>query len=1253
MRNNYKYLSIVGLLLLAKASDAQITLTSGTGLISQPAGVVTEIVKKSGITDASLVNTLQAHERVTMYSYVDGFGRPLQSIISAGSPNGKDIIQFNKYDEFERATKSYLPFEASTTNGTFQERSTAETNQASFYTTNTTTNKIAYDTKPWAQADIEQSPMQRLLKQGSVGNNFQTDQHYQMMLYRTNETGDNSINGGVRKWNVDGTSGGTYSANDLTVTEAVDDGSASDPGRTIVFADKIGRVILKRQKNGSDYFDTYYVYDLAGNVSYVIPPKAVIKMNSVGWNVSNVPNLIFSYKYDVKGRVTEKKVPNAQVIYMVYDPLDRVVLVQDGKMRVGNKWHYTKYDNRFRSITEGIYTDATHTSLSSMQSYVDGLSCYASSTTYYETRTNSTSSWYTNYCFPTSGTEERAYYYYDDYDFDNSGSVDYSYTSEGLTGEGTATDKTLGILTGVKTKILGSTNDWLISYTFYDKRYNPIQTKSNNQLKLSTVSDQKTNVIDFAGKITISKEYRSTASSGGTTITVQNTFSYDKMDRLQEIKQSNDGQTEVLVVKYEYNPLGQLVDKKLHSTNSGSSFLQSVDLRYNIRGQLTSINNSTLSSDGGTTNDESNDVWGMNLFYEQEDAGIDNDANWTGMISGVKWKAAPPSGGNTDERSYIFSYDKLYRLTSAIYKAYNTGSSNWTKDVNGFDETVTYDWGGNIATLLRKSVISSSVTIIDNLTYDYGSNNDNNQLLNMTESGSNSYGYRNFTSSSSGYSYDENGNLTADAKKGTTLTYNEQNKVLKILQTASPNKYVEYGYDATGAKLSKTIFDGSTTTTINYIGAFEFDNSNALTHFAMPEGRVRKTGGSTFVYEYFITDHQGNVRVSFEDNSGNAVVRQENSYYPYGMIMAGNYQPSAANNRLYNAGSKWQDDFGGIIDYYSTFFREYDPVLGRFNSVDPKAEVTVELSIYHYAGNNPINFNDPMGDVKSAQDIVDIIGKLWNSSHGGVWTAGNENIIAYFGDNATALFYGTLVFFGFIPDITDDQVRGAFLSGSGGSGGFSKTILEQITVRYFQIYRGDRNLKNITYGDNESQVKDDIARIRSVTAGAFLLAIVDVLEIPITINAIPGFQFTDPDREGSRSEPNFSDSRHFRIVTSVTIKYDPEYFVISDDKVGFASYITLGHELFHVLDIYSYYNGVQNFYFPFDRDSKVYTRHEFSSSIDNSSFPRTYFETRAVAFENQLRSQFGMVGIRTWYGGVYIGNSLSIFAEEMKNRKYY
>jgi RHS repeat-associated protein len=949
------------MLLFSFESFSQLT---GTDYLTKPARVISWQVNVEGKTTVPDAQTTT--DKIKTYKYFDGFGRLLQDIIEGATPAGKDLIQLYSYDGFGRQTKSYLPFEYTSvsTGEPYQDRATAISNQASYYTTGTTAGKIPYDAKPWVQSGVEESPLQRLLKQGSVGNGFQTDEHYKTVNYRASVSGDN-----VKKWAPDGSSASTYSANELQVSEGTDEASAT----IAVFTDKMGRMVLKRQQVTSTptWLDTYYIYDLLGNLAWVVPPKAVAKLSSIGgtWNVTSVPNLVFSYVYDYKNRVIEKKVPGAEVVYIIYDPLDRVVLVQSGNLRSSNKWLYSKYDASGRVITEGVYTDATHTTRSGMQSYVDGLSCYgSSSTTYYEARTTGTASYYTNSCFPTSGTEERLYYYYDDYDTDNDGSADFAYSSQGLSGEGPVTALTRGMPTAINKRIIGASN-WLRSVSFYDKRLNPLQVKSDNQLR-ALLQDHTTTVIDFAGRLNIKNEYHSTSSTAN--ITVRADYSYDVMKRLTEVGQVINSSSRVIVARYEYNALGSLVDKKLHSTN-GTSYLQSVDYRYNIRGQLTSINNSTLTSDGGTTNDESNDLWGMDLLYEQQEycapgscdvEVINNTANWTGRISAVKWKASV-SGGNTDQRAYVFSYDLAGRMSAAKYIAYNNSTTGWTKHPNGYNEEVSYDENGNIATMLRKAVITASVTTIDSMSYDYGTAADNNQLLNMTESGSNSYGYRNFTSNSSGYSYDNNGNLTADAKKGTTITYNELNKPVRITDT-STSKYVEYGYDAAGVRLSKTVYDGSTTKTYNYIAGQFYDENNALSYFSMAEGRVRNASG-TFIYEYFITDHQGNVRVSFEDNgSGTAVVRQENSYYPFGMAMPGNTIPSSPNKHLYNAGSELQDEFSGIIDYYSTFFREYDPVLGRFNGVDPQASATMELSIYHYSFNDPVNFNDPMGDKAAA-----------------------------------------------------------------------------------------------------------------------------------------------------------------------------------------------------------------------------------------------------------------------------------------------
>jgi len=87
------------------------------------------------------------------------------------------------------------------------------------------------------------------------------------------------------------------------------------------------------------------------------------------------------------------------------------------------------------------------------------------------------------------------------------------------------------------------------------------------------------------------------------------------------------------------------------------------------------------------------------------------------------------------------------------------------------------------------------------------------------------------------------------------------------------------------------------------------------------------------------------------------------------MQMAGGYTPATnPNKRLYNGGSEWQDDIDGLADYYSTFFREYDAVIGRFNGVDPMASAEVSISVYAYSGNNSINFNDPNGDYKAGDN---------------------------------------------------------------------------------------------------------------------------------------------------------------------------------------------------------------------------------------------------------------------------------------------
>ena len=137
--------------------------------------------------------------------------------------------------------------------------------------------------------------------------------------------------------------------------------------------------------------------------------------------------------------------------------------------------------------------------------------------------------------------------------------------------------------------------------------------------------------------------------------------------------------------------------------------------------------------------------------------------------------------------------------------------------------------------------------------------------------------------------------------------------------------------------------------------------SGALKRITTAEGEAVQMKKSSFAYHYFIKDHLGSTRVVLNQNRN---IEQQNSYYPFGMLMAG-LPPTGSyttpNRYLYN-GKELQDDFG--LEWYDYGARMYDAQLARFHTVDPLAEDpknNIYISPYVYVGNNPITFLDPNG----------------------------------------------------------------------------------------------------------------------------------------------------------------------------------------------------------------------------------------------------------------------------------------------------
>jgi RHS repeat-associated protein len=161
---------------------------------------------------------------------------------------------------------------------------------------------------------------------------------------------------------------------------------------------------------------------------------------------------------------------------------------------------------------------------------------------------------------------------------------------------------------------------------------------------------------------------------------------------------------------------------------------------------------------------------------------------------------------------------------------------------------------------------------------------------------------------------------------------------------------------------------GATPTMTYYFGPFVHEGlqggTSSLKYIMTPEGRIINTGTDNspiWSWEYNLTDHLGNVRVVLGDSTvaGYAKVLQQNHYYPGGMRMSQiSTSRVTTNDYMYN-GKQLQDDFG--LNWYDYGKRFYDPALGRWNSVDPKATQSFSWSPYVYVENNPLKFIDPNG----------------------------------------------------------------------------------------------------------------------------------------------------------------------------------------------------------------------------------------------------------------------------------------------------
>ena len=124
-----------------------------------------------------------------------------------------------------------------------------------------------------------------------------------------------------------------------------------------------------------------------------------------------------------------------------------------------------------------------------------------------------------------------------------------------------------------------TTHKWLATASYYDKRYNTIQTVSRLYPSGLEVAS---NTYDFSGNVTRTKVKQTI----GTARSEYNKYmNYDLLGRLINVKQQITGDATnnlVTIASYEYNDLLQVSKKKIHNGTDATTY------GYNIDGKLIS-----------------------------------------------------------------------------------------------------------------------------------------------------------------------------------------------------------------------------------------------------------------------------------------------------------------------------------------------------------------------------------------------------------------------------------------------------------------------------------------------------------------------------------------------------------------------------------------------------------------------------------------------------------------------------------------
>lgn len=211
------------------------------------------------------------------------------------------------------------------------------------------------------------------------------------------------------------------------------------------------------------------------------------------------------------------------------------------------------------------------------------------------------------------------------------------------------------------------------------------------------------------------------------------------------------------------------------------------------------------------------------------------------------------------------------------------------------------------------------------------------------------------------------GNLSGRIKKTTAGEWVAHSNTWVTINNTQPTDYIFSGWVYSDNPSVDIYMFKSFAGETGYPANFDYVRTYEKNRWVYVEKRV--TVPANFTKLNLRIDNNGSGTVWFDNlsirkvNVTNEIV-DENNYYAFGLKHTGNTVVTGLGNALANQfklNKKELDESLGL-NLYDFGARSYDAAIGRWNTIDPKAEDMKSWSPYNYNFNNPIGFIDEKGE---------------------------------------------------------------------------------------------------------------------------------------------------------------------------------------------------------------------------------------------------------------------------------------------------